>query len=163
MSSNLPSFSACIYYHLCITSSANLDWMVMILSHYVTELFLKLCAISTLISRLINRSLAFGTVPLELKTAADTLILRKLCLGPPVLNNYRPITNLCWTELLPLSNHTKCLTFCTSLTRQNIVILCTVAGTVLCRAIIDLLLSAESGVLNIQLLLDLKSLLDSVI
>lgn len=67
----------------------------MILYHYVTKPFLKVSAISTLISRLINRSLASGTVPLELKTAADTLILRKLCLGLSVLNNYRPITNLC--------------------------------------------------------------------
>lgn len=122
MSSNPPSFSACIYYRLFISSSANLNWMMMILYHYVTKPFLKASAISTLISRLINRSLASGTVLLELKTAADTLILRKLCLGLSVLNNYRPITNLCLTELLPLNYHTKCLTFCTSLTRQNIVL-----------------------------------------
>lgn len=137
--------------------------MMMILSHYVTKLFLKLPAISTLISHLINRSLASGTVPLELKIAADTLSLRKLCLGPSVLNNYRPIKNLLLNRAVASQLPHQVSYTLYKPYQAEYCPLYTVAGTALCRAIIDLLLSAESGVLNIQLLLDFKSLLDSVI
>jgi len=131
-----------------------------ILSHYVIKLFVQLFAIISLISRLIKRSLASGTVPLKLKTAADTLILRKLCLGPSVLSNYRPITNHCPTVFRAVSPqlewHQVFFIIYTSLSKQNNVLY--IAETSLHRAINDLFLSAESGVFNIQLLLDLKSL-----
>ncbi len=54
----------------------------------------KRCAVSPLITKVINHSLQTGHVPPELKTAVIRPHLKKTTLDPEVLSSYRPISNL---------------------------------------------------------------------
>lgn len=72
----------------CNSSSCRVDPAPTFLLKHCTS------AISGFISHLVNMSLISSTVPVSLKTAAITPILKKPTLDPADYANYRPISNL---------------------------------------------------------------------
>ncbi len=130
---------------------------------------LKHCtfAISGSISHLVNMSLISSTVPVSLKTAAITPILKKPTLDPADYANYRPISNLPFvskimekvvaTQLQSFLAHNQHFDIFQSGFRSQ-----HSTETALVRVTNDLLLSGDSGNLSILLLLDLSSAFDTV-
>ncbi len=143
------------------SSSCRLDPAPTILLKHCTSV------ISAPISHLVNMSLLSASVPVSLKTAAVTPILKKTNLDPTDFANYRPISNLPYvskilekvvaTQLQSFLSLNDSLDLFQSGFRQN-----HSTETALVRVINDLLLSGDSGNLSILLLLDLSSAFDTV-
>ncbi|KAL0153382.1 hypothetical protein M9458_051301 [Cirrhinus mrigala] len=130
---------------------------------------LKHCssAISGSISHLVNMSLISATVPVLLKTAAITPILKKPTLDPGDFANYRPISNLPFvSKVMEKVVATQLQSFLTRNKHfekfQSGFRSLHSTETALVRVINDLLLSCDSGNLSILLLLDLSSAFDTV-
>ena len=116
---------------------------------------------------LFNSSLASGIFPRCFKSALVTLILRKRCLEHNDLNNYRPVSNLCFIakilEKLVLSQVSSYLNShnlhntCQSAYRPGN---CT--ETALLKVVDDLFLSLDKGNISVLALLDISSSFDTI-
>ena len=116
---------------------------------------------------LFNSSLASGIFPQCLKSALVTPILKKRCLDHNDLNNYRPVSNLCFIakilEKLVLSqvssylnSHNLCNT-CQSAYRPG-----HSTETALLKVVNDLFLSLNKGNISVLALLDFSSAFDTI-
>ena len=116
---------------------------------------------------LFNSYLESGNFPQCFKSALVTPILKKGCLDHNDLNNYRPVSNLCFiakiqektcpiqTLLLPqLSQSTKYLSIGNRPRR------CTETATP--KVVNDLFLSPNEGNISVQALLDFSSAIDTI-
>ncbi|KAK7916342.1 hypothetical protein WMY93_012103 [Mugilogobius chulae] len=127
----------------------------------------SLPSLAPLITNIIHASLTSGTVPSSLKTAAVTPILKKPGSDPTNLNNFRPISNLPFIS--KILEKTVSAQLHSHLSSNNLFEhfqsgfrpLHSTA-TALLKITNDLLLSADSGLLSILLLLDLSSALDTI-
>ena len=130
---------------------------------------IKLClpAISPLIVTIINSSLTSGFVPQTLKLAAVTPILKKPALDPDTISNFRPISNLPFLSKIlervvaaqiktHLRSHELYKPFQSGFRPQHS------TKTALLKITNDHLLSADSGHLNILILLDLTAAFDTI-
>ncbi|XP_049450826.1 uncharacterized protein LOC125900093 [Epinephelus fuscoguttatus] len=126
-----------------------------------------LSAISPLITDIINTSLNSGSVPQTLKLAAITPILKKPGLNTDNPDNFRPISNLPF--LSKILERTVASQLRTHLTSNNL-FECFQSGfrskhsteTALLKITNDLLLSSDSGHLNILILLDLTAAFETI-
>ena len=116
---------------------------------------------------LFNSSLASGIFPQCFKSALVTPILKKRCLDHNDLNNYRPVSNLCFIakilERLVLSqvssylnSHNLCIT-CQSAYHP-----CHSTETALLKVVNDLFLSLDKGNIFVLALLDFSSAFDAI-
>jgi len=123
--------------------------------------------ISLPISLLISQLLSSGSVPLELKTAAVTPVLKKHGLDPTNMANFRPISNLPFLSKLlekvvsaqlqthlSANNHYECF--------QSAFRTLHSTETALLRVVNDLLLATDSGSTSILILLDISSAFDTI-
>uniref|UniRef100_A0A671YR52 Reverse transcriptase domain-containing protein n=1 Tax=Sparus aurata TaxID=8175 RepID=A0A671YR52_SPAAU len=130
---------------------------------------IKLClpAISPLIVTIINSSLTSGFVPQTLKLAAVTPILKNPALDPDTISDFRPISNLPFLSKIlervvaaqiktHLHSHELYEPFQSGFRPQHS------TETALLKITNDLLLSADSGHLNILILLDLTAAFDTI-
>uniref|UniRef100_A0AAR2IKG0 Reverse transcriptase domain-containing protein n=1 Tax=Pygocentrus nattereri TaxID=42514 RepID=A0AAR2IKG0_PYGNA len=130
---------------------------------------LKACpsVINTPVTTVINSCISSGSVPAALKTAAVTQILKKPELDPTSLSNYRPISHL---PFLPKVMERLVASQLQTFLSDNAVYEPFQSGfrthhsteAALLRVVHDLLRSADSGSLNIVLLLDLSAAFDTV-
>ena len=115
---------------------------------------------------LFNSSLASGIFPQCFKSALVTPILKKRCLDPNDLNNYRPVSNLCFIakilENLVLSQVSSFLN------THNLYNTCQSAyrpghstETALLKVVNDLLLSLNKGSISVLALLDFSTAFDT--
>ncbi|XP_074476551.1 uncharacterized protein LOC141758790 [Sebastes fasciatus] len=124
-----------------------------VLCPYLTDLF--------------NSSLSHGTVPSAFKTAAVTPTLKKPGLDPSCLNHYRPISNL---PFLSKTLERLVSTQLQSHLHSNNLLEPLQSGfrplhsteTALLQVLNNLLTSADTGALNILILLDLSAAFDTV-
>ena len=123
--------------------------------------------LSPLITKTVNASLSSGSVPPPLKLAAVTPILKKPGLDPDSPNNYRPISNLPFlSKILERTVTTQITTYLES----NKLFELFQSGfrskhsteTALLKVTNDLLLSSDTGSLNIVILLDLTAAFDTI-
>lgn len=123
--------------------------------------------ISPLITAIINTSLSSGSVPQSLKLAAVTPIIKKPGLNPDNPTNFRPISNLPFiSKILERAVASQLRTHLTS----NNLFESFQSGfrskhsteTALLKITNDLLLSSDSGHLNILILLDLTAAFDTI-
>ena len=116
---------------------------------------------------LFNSSLAFGVFPQCFKSALVTPILKKKCLDHNDLNNYRPVSNLCFIakilEKLVLSQVSSYLN------SHNLYNACQSAyrpghstETALLKVVNDLFLSLNKGNISVLALLDFSSAFDTI-
>ena len=116
---------------------------------------------------LFNSSLSSGIFPQCLKSALVTLILKKKCLVHNDLNNYRPVSNLCFIaeilEKLVLSQVSSYLN------SHNLYNTCPSAyrpghstETALLKVVNDLFLSLIKGNISVLALLDFSSAFDTI-
>ena len=116
---------------------------------------------------LFNSSLASGIFPLCFKSARDTPILKKLCLDYNDLNNYRPVSNLCFiakilkklvvsTVSSYLNSHNHHNT-CQSAYRPGYS-----TETALLKVVNDLFLSLNKGNIYVLALFDFSSAFDTI-
>ena len=116
---------------------------------------------------LFNSSLASGIFPQCLKSALVTPILKKRCLDHNDLNNYRPVSNLCFIakilEKLVLSQVSSYLN------SHNLYNTCQSAyrpghstETALLKVVNDLFLSLDKGNISVLALLDFSSAFDTI-
>ena len=116
---------------------------------------------------LFNSSLASGIIPQCFKSALVTPILKKRCLDHNDLNNYRPVSNLCFIakilEKLVLSqdssypnSHNLCNT-CQSAHRPG-----HSTEAALLKVVNDLFLSPSKGNISVLALLDFSSALETI-
>ena len=116
---------------------------------------------------LFNSSLASGIFPQYFKSALVTPILKKKCLDHNDLNNYRPVSNLCFIakilEKLVLSqvssylNSHNLYNTCQSAYRPG-----NSTETALLTVVNDLLLSLNKGNISVLALLDFSSAFDTI-
>ena len=115
---------------------------------------------------LFNSSLASGLFPQCFKSALVTPILKKRCLDHNDLNNYRPVSNLCFiSKILEkhvlsqvssyLNSHNHCNT-CQSAYRSG-----HSTETALLKVVNDLFLSLNKGNISVLALLDFSSAFDT--
>lgn len=119
------------------------------------------------ITKLINESLASGTVPEELKTAVVKPLLKKPSLNKEELKNYRPISNLPFlSKLLEKVVLQQLLTHLDANDLCNVFQSAYRAGhsteTALLRVVNDLLLAMDQNKVSLLLLLDLSAAFDTV-
>ena len=127
------------------------------------------CLDSTLpsLTDLFNSSLASGIVPQCFKSALVTPILKKMCLDHNDLNNYRPVSNLCFIaerlEKLVLSQVSSYLN------SHNLYNTCQSAygpghstETALLKVVNDLFLSLNKDNISVLALLDFSSAFDTI-
>ena len=129
---------------------------------------------------LFNSSLASGIFPQCFKSALVTPILKKRCLDHNDLNNYRPVSNLCFIakilEKLVLSqvssylNSHNLYNTCQSAYRPGpglLLLLLLLLGhsteTALLKVVNDLFLSLNKGNISVLALLDLSSAFDTIV
>ncbi|XP_010773018.1 RNA-directed DNA polymerase from mobile element jockey-like [Notothenia coriiceps] len=123
--------------------------------------------ISQLITTIINSSLCSGSVPPSLKLAAVTPILKTPGLTPDIMSNFQPISNLPFLSKLlkrgvasqlksHLSSNNLFEPFQSGFRIKHS------TETALLRITNDLLLSSDSGNLNILILLDLTAAFDTI-
>ena len=116
---------------------------------------------------LFNSSLASGIFPQCFKSALVTPILKKRCLDHNDLNNYRPVSNLCFIakilEKLVLSQVSS------HLNSHNLYNTCQSAyrpghstETALLKVVNDLFLSLNKGIISVLALLDFSSAFDTI-
>ena len=111
---------------------------------------------------LFNTSLASGIFPQCIKSALVTPILKKRCLDHNDLNNYRPVSNLCFIanilEKLVLSQVSSYLNShnFTILVNQHIV------QVTALKVVNDLFLSLSKGNISVLALLDFSSAFDTI-
>ena len=116
---------------------------------------------------LFNSSLASGIFPQCFKSALVTPILKKRCLDHNDLNNYRPVSNLCFiakilekTCLITsffLHRLSQSLQYCQSAYRPG-----HSTETALLKVVNDLFLSLDKGNISVLVLLDFSSAFDTV-
>ena len=130
---------------------------------------LKACLpiLSTLITNTVNSSLSSGHVPSSLKLASVTPVLKKPGLDPDSPNNYRPISNLPFlSKILERVVAKQLITYLDT----NDLFELFQSGfrskhsteTALLKVTNDLLLSSDTGSLNILILLDLSAAFDTI-
>uniref|UniRef100_A0A8C5AMC5 Reverse transcriptase domain-containing protein n=1 Tax=Gadus morhua TaxID=8049 RepID=A0A8C5AMC5_GADMO len=130
---------------------------------------LKACLpiLSTLITNTVNSSLSSGHVPSSLKLASVTPVLKKPGLDPDSPNNYRPISNLPFlSKILERVVAKQLITYL----ETNDLFELFQSGfrskhsteTALHKVTNDLLLSSDTGSLNILILLDLSAAFDTI-
>lgn len=130
---------------------------------------LKAClpTLSPLITAIVNSSLSSGHVPSSLKLASVTPILKKPGLDPDSPNNYRPIYNLPFlSKILERVVAKQLISYLDS----NDLFELFQSGfrskhsteTALLKVTNDLLLSSDTGSLNILILLDLSAAFDTI-
>ena len=118
------------------------------------------------LSDLFNSSLASGIFPQCFKSALVSPILQKRCLNHNDLNNYRPVSNLCFIAKilkkvlsqvsLYLNSHNLCNYFQSAYCPGH----CT--ETALLKAVNYLLLSLSKGYMSVPALLDFSSAFDTI-
>ena len=102
-----------------------------------------------------NSSLASGIFPQCFKSALVTPILKKRCLDHNDLNNYRPVSNLCFiAKILEKLFYPKFLPIST-LTGHS-------TETALLKVVNDLFLSLNKGKISVLALLDFSSAFDTI-
>ena len=123
--------------------------------------------LDSILTDLFNSSLASGIFPQCFKSALVTPILKKRCLDHNDLNNYQPVSNLCFIakilEKLVLSqvssylnSHNLCNT-CQSAYRPG-----HSTETALLKVVDDLFLSLNKGNISVLALLDFSSAFDTI-
>ncbi|XP_029957253.1 uncharacterized protein LOC115395750 [Salarias fasciatus] len=173
----LNSARSCYYSNL-IHSGSNNPKLTQILSGIKTPTcsldpipssLIKTCLpiISPLITQIINSSLSSGSVPQSLKLAAITPILKKPGLDPDNPANFRPISNLPFLSKVlerviasqlqtHLSSNSLYEPFQSGFRSKHS------TETALLKITNDLLLSSDSGHLNILILLELTAAFDTI-
>ena len=110
-----------------------------------------------------NSSLAFEVFPQCFNSALVTAILKKRCLGHNDLNNYRPVSNLCFIAKILEKHVSSYLNFhnlyntCQSAYRP-----CHSTETALLKVVNDLFLSLNNGNISVLALLDFSSAFDTI-
>lgn len=130
---------------------------------------LKMCVleVAPFITHMINCSLASAIVPAELKTAAVTPILKKPGLDHLNMDNYRPISNLTFLSKIlekVVASQLRSYLDINGLFEpfQSGFRPSHSTETALLRVVNDILLSMDSGLINILMLLDLSAAFDTV-
>ena len=116
---------------------------------------------------LFNSSLASGIFPQCFKSALVTPILKKRCLDHNDLNNYRPVSNLCFiAKILEKLVHSQVSSYLNS---HNLYNTCQSAyrpnhstETALLKVVNDLFLSLNKGNISVLALLDFSSAFDTI-
>ena len=116
---------------------------------------------------LFNSSLASGIFPQCFKSALVTPILKKMCLDHNDLNNYQPVSNLCFIakileklvlfQVYSYLNSPNLYNTCQSAYRPG-----HSTETALLRVVSDLFLSLNKGNISVLALLDFSSALDTI-
>ena len=116
---------------------------------------------------LFNSSIASGIFPQCFKSALVTLILKKMCLDHNDLNNYRPVSNLCFIAKIlekPVLSQVSAY-----LSSHNLYNACQSAyrpghstETALLKVVIDLFLSLNKGNISVLVLFDLSLAFDTI-
>ena len=113
---------------------------------------------------LFNSSLASGIFPQCFKSALVTPILKKRCLDHNDLNNYRPVSNLCFIAkileklvLSQVSSYLNSHNTCQSAYRPG-----HSTETALMKVVNDLFLSLNKGNISVLALLDISSAFDTI-
>ena len=116
---------------------------------------------------LFNSSLASGIFPQCIKSALVTPILKKRCLDHNDLNNYRPVSNLCFIAKILEKLFSSKVSF--YLNSHNLYNTCQSAycpghstETALLKVVNDLFLSLNKGNISVLALLDFSSTFDTI-